>query len=106
MADLKCSAVHCMYNEEHLCSRGDICVGGKNACCVDDTCCESFAQHREGTDKYSSSVSHPCQCIGIDCEAEKCIYNSNYKCTAKHVDITGSDAKGSRETACGTFVER
>ena len=39
---------NCTYNKEHLCSKGDIMVGGKHACCCDQTCCESFVQKREG----------------------------------------------------------
>ena len=42
MAELKCTAVNCTYNKEKLCSKGDIMVGGKHACKMDETCCESF----------------------------------------------------------------
>ncbi len=106
MADLKCGVENCTYNEEHRCCKGDIMVGGKHASKEEDTCCESFAQKREGHDAYSSSLSHPSFTISIDCEAVKCIYNSNYKCVAEHVDITGCGADHSRETACATFTER
>lgn len=106
MADLKCGAMNCTYNEEQCCCKGDIMVGGKNAECIADTCCESFAQRRCGQDTYTSSLSHPGRTIGIDCEAVKCIYNSNYKCVAEHVDIAGSGAIASRETECTTFTER
>ena len=106
MAELKCSAVNCTYNKEKLCSKGDIMVGGKHAEEVDDTCCESFAQRREGHDAYTSSLEHPSKTISIDCEAVKCVYNSNYKCVAEHVDIQGSSAAESRETACATFKEK
>ena len=40
------------------------------------------------------------------CEAVKCIYNSNYKCVADHVDIKGCGACDCRETACATFTEK
>lgn len=106
MTDLKCGVENCIYNSEHLCSKGDICVGGKNACCSDDTCCESFAQQRDGMSAFTSSISHPSREIGIDCEAVKCMYNEDYKCTADHVDIKGCGACGCRETACDTFIER
>ena len=33
-----------------------------------------------------------CKTISIDCEATKCVYNSNYKCHAEHVDIKGGGA--------------
>ena len=56
-------------------------VGGMRADRCDDTCCESFRQERE--DQASNSFNdHPCQTISIDCEAVKCVYNTNYKCHA------------------------
>lgn len=104
MADLKCAAKNCTYNEENYCCKGDIMVGGKHADCSDSTCCESFRER--GCDCFTSSLSHPSKSISIDCEADKCIYNSNYKCVADHVDISGARAKESMETACATFKER
>ena len=106
MAELKCGAEGCIYNKEHLCSKGDIMVGGKHADKYEDTCCESFAERRASLDSYSSSLDHPSKTISIDCEAVKCMYNSNYKCVADHVDIQGSQANASRETACATFKEK
>ena len=44
--------------------------------------------------------------ISIDCEAVKCMYNENYRCSAEHVDIRGCGAKGCRETSCATFKEK
>ena len=106
MADLKCVVENCTYNKDCLCSKGDIMVGGKHACDCDGTCCESFAQKREGRESFSDSLAHPSQTISIDCEAVKCIYNSNYKCVADHVDIKGCGACDCRETACATFTEK
>ena len=106
MADLKCVAENCAYNKECLCIKGDIMVGGKHADSTEGTCCESFAQRREGHDAYTSSLSHPSRTISIDCEAVKCVYNSNYKCIADHVDIQGCGADDCRETACATFKEK
>lgn len=106
MAELKCAVENCTYNEQHLCSKGDIMVGGREACSCDDTCCESFLQGREGTEVFKSSMKHPGKTISIDCEVVKCIYNANYKCHAEHVDITGAGANVSRETACATFTEK
>lgn len=105
MSVLRCGARNCAYNSDNLCSKGEICVGGKHAGKSDDTCCESFARHKEGMDSFTSSISHPSEIISIDCEAVKCIYNSQYKCTAKHVDIRGLGANGRGETSCGTFRE-
>ena len=106
MAELKCGVENCTYNKERYCSKGDIMVGGRHASKEDDTCCESFLQRRESEDSYTSSLSHPSKIISIDCEAVKCVFNSNYKCVAEHVDIKGSGACDCRETACATFKER
>lgn len=106
MADLKCSVENCTYNEEHLCCKGDIMVGGKHADCCDGTCCESFSQKREGRDSFKNSTCHPTKTISIDCEATQCVYNSNYKCTAGHVDIKGCGACDCQGTACATFEEK
>ncbi len=106
MAELKCAVENCTYNEEYRCCKGDIMVGGKHAESEEDTCCESFAQKRESHDAYTSSLSHPSKTISIDCEAVKCVYNSNYKCVAEHVDIAGCGADNSRETECATFTEK
>ena len=105
MAELKCGVDNCTYNQDCYCCKGDIMVGGKHACNCDDTCCDSFLQRREGYDSYTSSLSHPSKSISIDCEAVKCIYNANYKCTADHVDIKGCGACDCKETACATFTE-
>ncbi len=104
MAQLDCAVTNCGYNKDCYCSKGDIMVGGKHACCEDDTCCESFVDGKK--DSFTSALSHPCRTISIDCEAVKCMYNSNYKCVADHVDIKGCGAEGCRETSCGTFKEK
>ncbi len=106
MADLKCVVENCVYNDKHLCSKGDIMVGGKSACCTDETCCESFAQRREDRDVFKNAACRPSKTISIDCEAVKCAYNSNYKCVAEHVDIKGNGADTSRGTLCATFKEK
>ena len=106
MAELKCQVENCTYNKEKLCSKGDIMVGGKHATNMQETCCESFAEKREGHDSYTSSLQHPSKVISIDCEAQNCVYNSNYKCHAEHVDIKGCGADNCKETTCATFKEK
>lgn len=103
MAELKCGVDNCSYNKDKCCCKGDIMVGGTHADCCTDTCCESFSQKREGS--YTSSLEHPCKTISIDCEAVKCVYNSNYKCHADHVDIKGAGACNCYGTECATFKE-
>lgn len=106
MAELKCTVESCTYNKEKLCCKGDIMVGGKHADKTEDTCCESFVQKKEGRDSYTSSLNHASGMISIDCEAVKCLYNSNYKCVAERVDIKGGQACDSKGTACATFKEK
>ena len=106
MSELTCGVSNCTYNKDCCCCKGDIMVGGKHACCCDQTCCESFVQKREGGDSFKNSTCHPSKTISIDCEAVKCIYNSNYKCHADHVDIKGCGACDCKETTCATFTEK
>ena len=103
MAELKCSVDNCTYNNDRLCCRGEILVGGKNAGSEKDTCCESFQQRREGT---STNAVNPTGRISIDCQAVKCVYNTDCKCQAEHVDIRGCGACDCKETSCATFRER
>lgn len=103
MAQLDCRVENCVYNQNSSCCKGDIMVGGRHARRKDDTCCESFSEKR--ADSYVSSLEHPCRTISIDCEAESCAYNSNYKCHAEHVDIAGSGASCREQTHCGTFQQ-
>lgn len=104
MTQLDCAVDNCAYNKSNCCCKGDITVGGKRACCEEDTCCESFAEARK--DSYVSALEHPSRTISIDCEAVKCVYNDNYKCGADHVDIRGCGAADCRETSCATFKEK
>ena len=104
MAELKCSVDTCVYNNSECCCKGDIMVGGMRALSCEETCCESFREKKG--DRATNEAKHPSRTISIDCEAVKCIYNSNYKCLADHVDIRGCKAADCRETSCATFKER
>ena len=103
MTDLKCGVENCVYNLDRLCCRGEICVGGRNAQRRNETCCDSFVGHRDGMEIYTSSISHPSENISIDCEAEKCIHNRQYRCTAKRVEIRGLGAQKRGGTTCDSF---
>ena len=104
MDQLNCTVENCAYNKEKYCCKGDIMVGGKHAEKETDTCCESFLEQK--ADRFTSALEHPSKIISIDCEAVKCVYNSNYKCVAEHVDIKGCGAADCRETSCATFKEK
>lgn len=104
MAELVCGAHACSYNKDNCCCKGDIMVGGKHADTCACTCCESF-RNRQG-DSFSDAMSKPSLNISIDCEAVKCVYNSNHRCQAEKVAIRGSHAASSEGTICETFQEK
>lgn len=103
MPQLKCSAITCVFNKQELCSRGDIQVTGDQASAPDQTCCGSF-QERKGSGMTASCTEGcGCETIRVDCEACKCIYNEQRKCSASQIGIAGSNATSSQQTMCGTF---
>lgn len=103
MTQLNCGVNSCIHNQDKMCCKGDITIGGKHACCTSDTCCDSFCEKKDHA--YVSAIEHPSKIVSIDCEATKCMYNSNYKCHAEHVAIKGFGAKKREGTLCETFRE-
>lgn len=101
MAELKCGACSCAYNCENYCCKGDILVGESMHGYEHEVSCDSYRE-KDSMDHFSSALDHPCETISIDCEADKCVFNSNYKCVAKHVDIKGFGSKGAE---CATYQE-
>lgn len=103
MPALKCSATTCIYNKQELCSKGDIQVTGNTANTADQTSCGSF-QERKGDSMSNSCVSGcGCETIQVSCDACKCMYNDDRKCSASQIGIAGSNASNSQQTMCGTF---
>lgn len=101
MTQLKCSAQTCIYNKDHYCSKGDIMVEGKDAKEPSGTCCGSFRERTR--ENASNTVGHPSRTIDVDCEAVKCIFNDDCKCTADEIGIMGSHACDCQDTECGSF---
>lgn len=87
MTQLKCSVKNCMYNEEQLCSKGDITIGGQDASKPNETCCESF---RERSGNMMNSIGQPSKEISVRCQATNCDFNEGCKCNAKEIGIAGS----------------
>ncbi len=120
MTDLKCGVKNCFYNHDESCGKGDIMVGGASAHKSEETCCESFLQkshekahenghekgHEQGADQDAKVAYEPSRTILVDCEAGKCIYNLDFRCSADHVDMTGNGATDCRGTYCMTFIDR
>ena len=101
MPALSCSAMTCVYNQNELCSKGDIRVGGSGAKSSMETCCESFKERGEGT--MSNSTGCGCTKIGVDCKAQNCTFNDNCKCEAGDIHIAGDSACSCQETECSSF---
>lgn len=103
MTILNCSATTCIYNENSLCSRGEIEVMGDQAHQPAETCCGSFRDRSSGSAQNSTSGHCGCEKINIDCKAQECTYNEHCKCTAAAIDIDGPNASQCQDTKCGTF---
>ncbi|MDD3278571.1 MAG: DUF1540 domain-containing protein [Lachnospiraceae bacterium] len=101
MPVLSCSAVTCVYNQDELCSKGDIKVGGSDARDADQTCCESFKERSSSS--MSNSQGCGCTTIGVDCKAQECEFNEQCKCKAGAINIGGQNACQCQETRCSTF---
>ena len=79
MTILKCSATTCAYNEDMLCSRGEINVMGDSAKSSEETSCGSFREKSQGA-MNSAKNSCGCETIQIDCKAHNCTYASARAC--------------------------
>ena len=102
MTLLDCSVVSCSYNENKMCKRENITVGGREANKPSETVCESFCP--KGTNTMTNMDSKgPKRETNIACTAVTCRYNANKKCTAGQIQIAGIHAMTNGETECGSF---
>ena len=102
MTRLDCSVTSCSYNENRLCKRENITVGGMEAKKPSETVCESF--YPKGTNTMTNLDNKGAsEETNVACHAVTCVYNDNKKCTAAHIQIAGVKAVSSGETECGTF---
>ena len=104
MTILNCSATKCIYNDNKLCSRGDIEITGDNAHRADETSCGSFRDRTTAAMQNSGPEHCGCEKINIDCKAQECTYNNKRKCTASSIDVAGCSTDGCNETKCSTFA--
>lgn len=96
---LQCSATNCAYNKSYECRAGAIKVGGYEADTTKETYCDSFISQKNS--ELTNSVDRGCtEPNDIKCEAHKCKYNENERCTADSVKINRDD------TSCETFIKR
>lgn len=105
MTKLRCSAVHCEYNNDQYCCLPNIQVGGGcDAKTSGDTCCDSFRERKASGTNCASPYCHPDTQLKVDCTAMKCRYNHDGTCHANAIHINGASAMKRRETACDTFA--
>lgn len=100
MTNLKCSVRNCAYNDDCLCCREDIMIGGQDAGKSSETCCESF---RERTESMTNSVKQGTPETSVGCHAHNCRFNEDCKCHANEIGIAGSRACCCAETQCASF---
>ena len=101
MTNLDCIVTNCVYNDDKCCCKGDIEVKGENAKNTAETCCGSFVEQKKDLKNYA--VGEPSKQIDVSCEACKCVFNEDYKCSADHIGIAGRDACSCGETECASF---
>lgn len=105
MTYLECRALNCINNHSRLCCLEGIEVCGPGANHVNETCCASFMDE---ADSYGNTVDNRDAMpeTEIECDAEKCVHNSEGYCAAEDVLIDGSYAHRKEATDCNTFIER
>lgn len=101
MTLLDCSVTSCVYNEDRCCCKGDIQVEGEKAIHNDETCCGSFKERRGGSGR--NAEGRISKMIDVACEACKCVFNEDRKCSADHIGIAGGEACSCGETECASF---
>ena len=102
MTKLQCHVIHCSSNKDHCCCRPEIQVEGKQACCSDETCCDSYTNI---LDNATNDVGYktPNQSMPIACDAQKCVHNQSGMCAAESICVDGSSAHEKSQTVCSTF---
>ena len=103
MTILTCHATKCFYNEQNLCSKGDIEITGDQAHRADETSCSSFRDRSTAGIMNCEAPHCGCDKININCKAQECTYNDQCRCTASAIDVTGCSTDGCNETKCNTF---
>lgn len=101
MSSLGCNACGCEHNKDNCCCLSSIHVQGKSATTTDCTCCGNFKEQDENSAKNSTAC--PKLTLDIKCDASNCVHNSDSRCVADHIDISGISATESGDTVCASF---
>ncbi len=100
MAEISCTVTNCYFNKTNGCTAPAIKVDGKKAFESRSTCCNTFVVQRPGV---MSSKSDPQSESEVGCDAVKCVYNKNERCSASDILVNGKNAESHEETCCSTF---
>ena len=90
MTKLECSVKNCVHNADNCCCKAAIAVDGNKAVDSEQTCCASFDENKGG--RFTNLFKTPETRLDIACDAVKCIYNEEHRCTAERIDISGDGA--------------
>ena len=106
MTNCTCTVTECKHNDDHCCCKSEILVNtdSKNDCSCGCTCCASFDENKGG--KFTNLFKTPETRLEIACDAVKCVYNEEHRCSAERIDISGDGACECTETRCSTFKAR
>jgi hypothetical protein len=104
MTKLECSVKNCLHNADNCCCKAAIAVDGNKAKTAEQTCCASFDENKGG--KFTNLFKTPETRLEIACDAVKCVYNEEHRCSAERIDISGDGACECTETRCSTFKAR
>jgi len=101
MTILDCSVTGCVYNADHCCHKGHIKVEGTEAERTEETSCGSFKERTE--DGVVNAAGGNTKEIDVACDACRCVFNEEKKCSAEHIGIAGGNACRCSETECASF---
>lgn len=107
MTKLHCDVTNCANNQNDFCCRPDIMVGGPQASVSNQTYCANFLDAASNAPRDAVDHSAPNTALDVHCEVEKCSYNQNRACNARHIDIRTTEVNnGQVKTECATFQTR
>ena len=88
MTKLECSVKNCVHNADNCCCKAAIAVDGNKGA------------------RFTNLFKTPETRLEIACDAVKCVYNEEHRCSAERIDISGDGACDCAETKCNTFKAR
>jgi len=103
---LRCNSLDCAYNDKGgRCFARNISIDGRSAQATSETTCATYTPEPSGF--INTEFARDFMDLGaakaatdapsISCDAMRCRFNTNQKCTAANVEINSNDA------SCETF---